>query len=299
MTARQTDGTFAITFAGAGTMRSSILCITLLFASIQIEAADKKAKPLNPATAPGAKFVASLDLKEAEVQSVEKRVRILVTGEKQPIFLTGRSCFLIDEWKVSRDSRVTFAENSSLKVGDIIRVVKVGKSTYIVRSKPIEEEEPEEKPAFVPAHDTTPEEVKDVLLLDTKERRDEFELLDGATRQKLLIVAGNIAGIKNVVRVYGDVGGFRADIALHADLFDKKKLRQWLIARGSGATGIIEILKIPDEKHDAVKVEYGWLDIEKHYAMDVARAIANKGISGLNETEKEFVRNNRVLFGRD
>jgi hypothetical protein len=287
---------------------SAVLVCLLILGSVR----SQVRKRLDPLKAPGKAFVASLRFANATIKSSDTvRIQYQADGEKKPRSAKRSDVRLFSEADVS-DKPLTFAREPAVETDETVRIARSGRYTYIMlpakeKAQPQAAVPPEiprgaspaASPGAVPgaAHIPTPEEVRDVLKLDSAEKRDRFAGLDDENRRQVLIAAGNIAGVKNV----SPLVSIKA-LKRHIILFDKQKIREWLIGKAdaAGVDGLLETLKPPKARRDIVKMAYAGLSPEdQKTAKDVSRKISAQGQRALSDKEQEFVKRNRLIFGED
>lgn len=259
-------------------------------------------KRLDPLKAPGKAFIASLRFTNATIKSSDgNRIQYQADGEKKPRSAKRSDVRLFSEQDVS-DKPLTFAREPDVDTDETVKIARSGRYTYIMlparaKEKPQAAVAPDVPAAPGAEHIPTPEEVRDVLKLDSAEKRDRFAGLDAGSRRDVLIAAGNIAGIKNV----SPLVSIKA-LKRHIILFDKQKIREWLIGKAdaAGVDGLLETLKPSKARRDIVKMAYAGLSpVDQKLAKDVSRKISTQGQGALSDKEQEFVKRNRLIFGEN
>ena len=137
-----------------------------------------------------------------------------------------------------------------------------------------------------------------MIKLDTKAKQTKYALLDSRARKELLEIAGNIAGLKDVT---SHEKRRTVDALLYnLDLVDHEKAQIWLLARAEGrrVDEFMDVVKTSDDKKTAVRTAFAFLDYQDvGKAKRIASEISAKGLSGLGEESKRFVRLHSDLFG--
>lgn len=263
-------------------------------------------KRLNVSRDSGREFVAALKFVDATIDASDaRRVRFHNPGDSHPHELKRSALKVFDEAAVS-DKPLELLKDVRLDVGERVRIARAGQIVYVMRrtrTAPADGSQQlsvgTETPDSADAATRIPtlEEVRDVLRLDSKEKRERFEQLDEETRRNLLIIAGNIAGLKDVPRM--------VSIKLlkrHVELFDKEKIRNWLvgIANAAGVDSLLDTLKTPPARRDTVRMAFaGLTPQDRQRSQEIARKIKTGGLSALAADEREFVKRNRLIFDAD
>jgi hypothetical protein len=276
---------------------TALVCLVLLGAAL----GEARKRP-NPLKDSGKSFIATLRFADATIKSIDSaRIQYQISGEKKPRGARLADIRQFSEQDVS-DKPLPFAREPDLDEDETVRIARSGRFTYIMCSK----KEPAKPHAAVEStavsvpgkpHLPTPEEVRDVLKLDSAEKRERFAGLDEQNRRDVLVAAGNIAGLKNV----SPVVSIKA-LKRHIILFDKQKIREWLIGKAdaAGVDGLLDVLKPPKARRDIVKMAYAGLSREdQQAAKEVARKINASGVRSLSDKEQQFVKQNRLIFGDD
>lgn len=282
-----------------GRMMGCGCCVSLIagagmFAALALA---QKERPLNLKTAPGVAVVEALRFVGAEIQQAGKaQISVMVDGEDKPRTIR------VGSFQVFEQARVTgkpleFIKKPDLKDGQAVRIAKHGTAFLLMIPKP---PEPPEKPVTREPVELRriPElaEVASVLLLDTKEKRKYFQLLDEGRQIGLRIIAGNIAKLPEMVPA-DEVDDLWFCLNLYGDMFDKTKLQAWLRARAdaNGIAKVFAILKTPEEKRDEAKLEFGRLNrLQSELAIEIAERYGNK-LSMVDE-ERGFIRTHAAIF---
>jgi hypothetical protein len=178
------------------------------------------------------------------------------------------------------------------KVDEKVKVLTKNKTVYIEKLvSPREQME-----------DRVPAEVKDVLILDSLAKEGQFDLLSPDEQEALVQVAHLIKSgsyDKNALKNLR-IRSLRGLLLNNFNLFNKEAVTKWLVtlADNSEVDELIQAVKLPPERQQDAKVHYAMMPRdEQEKARLVAKRIAKIGIPSLSDPEKDFLKQNRVLFG--
>lgn len=293
-------------------MRSGIVLVAVLGFVESVPMYGEDAKTIDVRTAAGTAVIASQQWIDATILIIHVQSGSLDVQTKDVEKLKIPSSYLFFVEATADSKPLKFLSKSSLEVGQKVKVAETANNKWLVmKPKPVVKEQPPAKPVLptkTPAELAaeaekqipipTEDQVRDVLKLDTKAKRTEFDLLTTVEKRHALIIAGSIAGLEGVrsAENYGKLDV----LILHFDLFDRTKTNEWLVKRAEkrDVVAFLQNMKIPREKEHQVKVQYALVDYsDLNLVKNIARMVSGSGLGSLPDGYKTYVRQHPVLFG--